>query len=117
MLQTNDYRCKECGDIQTLLVDKEKRDELQPCPCGGEASRMFTAQVKRYTYPDGIGRWKSVKEKREYDKQIQKYRRDMRTGKVDVDTANAEIARLNKEKAQVVAKGRTKKAEIAPKGE
>lgn len=116
MLQTNDYKCKECGDVQTLLVDKDKRDEPQSCPCGGEASRMFTCQVKRWTYPDGIGRWKSVKEKREYDKQIQKWRRDVRTGKADVSTADAEIARLKKEKEQVVAKGRTKKAEIAPKG-
>ena len=117
MLQSNDYRCKECSSVQTLLVEKEDRDKLQPCSCGGEAIRMLGGHITRASYIDGVGRWKSVKEMRQIEKQIKAFQRKKRTGSMDFDTADAEISRLKTEKAAVQAKGRTKKAEIAPKVE
>lgn len=117
MLQTNDYRCNACGDVQTLLVEREDRDKLQPCPCGGEALRMLGGHITRASYLDGNDRWKSVKEMRKIDKEVQKLKHLRRLGKLDADTQAAETKRLKDERAQIQSKGRTKRAEIAPKVE
>ena len=115
MLQTNDYRCASCEKVQTLLVKREDRDIVQPCPCGGEASRMLGGHITRATYLDGYNRWHSVKEMRKIDKEVQRLKHLRRTGKLDADTQAAETKRLKDERAQIQAKGRTKHAEIAPK--
>jgi hypothetical protein len=117
MLQSNDYRCKECSSVQTLLIEKEDRDKSQPCKCGGEAIRMLGGHITRATYLDGYNRWHSVKEMRKIDKEVQKLKRLRRAGKLDADTQAAETKRLKDERAQIQAKGRTKHAEIAPKVE
>lgn len=118
MYQTNNYLCQECGHTATILVAKEERDFPQECPeCGGEATRSIFANVTRVSYVDGTNRWKSVREMRNIDKEIRRLKRGRERGIIEADVQESETKRLKEERQQIQKKGRTQKAEIAPKGE
>jgi hypothetical protein len=78
---------------------------------------MLGGHITRASYLDGNDRWKSVKEMRKIDKEVQRLKQLRRLGKLDADTQAAETKRLKDERSQIQSKGRTKRAEIAPKVE
>lgn len=118
MLQTNDYLCTECGNVDTILVDTAQRDELQVCcACGAPSKRRPGAFITKTTHVDGVRRWDNIREARSLEKAAREVKKARRLGSIDSDTANAELSRIKQEKNDVLKRGQRLKAEIPVKGE